>query len=158
MLPWHLELVLSCLRTKLVFKWRKHERRVLWKLQRGLAAVKSWCERCNIEINEEKAQPIYFSRRLKSSWGRAYLIGRDVPLVNNVTYLGVTFDRRMTWRHHIEMTVAKAVRTYLKTYSLFKSGRLITNIKPTLYNTFIRSVMTYACPTWEYQADAQALK
>jgi hypothetical protein len=32
----------------------KHERRVLCKLQRGLTAVKSWCERLNIKINKGK--------------------------------------------------------------------------------------------------------
>jgi hypothetical protein len=64
----------------------------------------------------------------------------------------------MTWRHHIERTVAKAMRTYVRTYSLFKSGCLSTNSKLTLYKALIRSVMTYACPTWEYAADAHLLK
>jgi hypothetical protein len=63
----------------------------------------------------------------------------------------------MTWRLHIERTVAKAFRTYLRTYSLFKSERLNTNIKLTLYKDLIKSVMTYGCPTWEYAADARLL-
>jgi hypothetical protein len=61
------------------------------------------------------------------------LNGRDIPFVNNVTYLAVAFDRRMTWGHHIESTVAKVLRTYVKTYSLFRSGHLSTNIKLMLY-------------------------
>jgi hypothetical protein len=40
----------------------------------------------------------------------------------------------------------------------FKSGRLSTNIKPTLYIILMRSVMTYTCPTWEYAADTNLLK
>jgi hypothetical protein len=47
---------------------------------------------------------------------------------------------------------------YVRTYSLFKSGHLSTNIKLTLYKALIRSVMTYACPTREYAADAHLLK
>jgi hypothetical protein len=50
----------------------------------------------------------------------------------------------MTWRLQIERTVAKALRTYIRTYSLFKSDRLSTNIKLTLYKALIRSIMTYA--------------
>jgi hypothetical protein len=73
-------------------------------------------------------------------------------------YLGVIFDRRMTWRHHIKRTVAKAFCMYIRTYSLFKNGRLSTNIKLTLYKALIRSVMTYACPAQEYAADAHLLK
>jgi hypothetical protein len=64
----------------------------------------------------------------------------------------------MTWRQHIEKTVAKALRTYIRTYSLFKSKRLSTNIKLKLYKALIRSVMTHACPTWKYVADAHLLK
>jgi hypothetical protein len=105
-----------------------NERRVLCKLQRGLTAVKSWCDRWNIKIYEGKTQAIYFSRRLRVPEDVLQLNGRDIPFVNNVTYLGVTFDRRMTWRLHVERTAAKALPTYLRTYSLFKSERLSTNI------------------------------
>jgi hypothetical protein len=73
-------------------------------------------------------------------------------------YLGVTFYRRMTWRHHIETTVAKASYTYVRTYSLFRSVHLSTDIKFTLCKALIRSVMTYAYPTWEYGADTYLLK
>jgi hypothetical protein len=65
---------------------------------------------------------------------------------------------RMTWRHHVERTVAKTLRTYVRTYSLFKSELLSTNIKLALYKSLIRSVITYACPTCEYAADAHLLK
>jgi hypothetical protein len=86
------------------------------------------------------------------------LNGRDIPFVNNVTYLGVTFDRRMAWRLHIERTAAKALHMYIRTYPLFKSWRLSANIKLALNTALIRSVMTHACPTWEYVADAHLLK
>jgi hypothetical protein len=33
-----------------------------------------------------------------------------------------------------------------------------TDIRLTLYNALIGSVMTYACPTWSYAADAHLLK
>jgi hypothetical protein len=44
----------------------------------------------------------------------------------------VTFDRRMIWGHHIEETEAKALSKYIRTYSLFKSGRLSTNVNHVL--------------------------
>jgi hypothetical protein len=63
-------------------------------------------------------------------------------------YLDVMFNRRMTWRHHIKRTEAKAFHMYMRTYSLFKSEHLSANIKLILYIAQIRSVMLYACPTW----------
>jgi hypothetical protein len=82
----------------------------------------------------------------------------DIPSVNNATYLGVTFDRRMARRHNIERTAAKALRTYIRTYSLFKRERLSTNIKLKFYKVLIASVTPYACPTWENAADVRPLK
>jgi hypothetical protein len=58
----------------------------------------------------------------------------------------------------MKRTVAKALRTYLRTQSLFKSEHLSINIKLTLFNALIRSVMVYVCPTWEYTADAHLMK
>jgi hypothetical protein len=46
--------------------------------------------------------------------------------------------------------------TYIRTYSLFKSERLSINIE--LYKDVIRSIMVYACPTWDSAADARLLK
>jgi hypothetical protein len=63
----------------------KYERHVLCKLQPGLTAVKSWCERWNIEINEVKTQAIFFSRRLRAREDVLQRNGRDIPCVNNVT-------------------------------------------------------------------------
>jgi hypothetical protein len=86
------------------------------------------------------------------------LNGRNIPFVNNVKYLGVIFDKRITWRLHIEMIKAKAFRTFIRIYSLFKSERLSANIKLTLHKALIRSVMTYACPTWDFEADTHLMK
>jgi hypothetical protein len=56
------------------------------------------------------------------------------------------------------MTEAKALRTFISFYSLFKSERLSENIKPTLHKTLVKSVMTSACPAWELMADTYLLK
>jgi hypothetical protein len=74
------------------------------------------------------------------------LNGRNIPFDNHVEYLGVIFDNRITWRLHIEMTEAKAFRTFIRIYSLFKLERLSANIKLTLHKALIGSVMIYASP------------
>jgi hypothetical protein len=81
-----------------------------------------------------------------------------LPFLNSVKYLGVIFDKRITWRLHIEMIEAKAFSTFIRVYSLFKSERLSANIKLTLHKALIKSVLTYACPTWDFAADTHLLK
>jgi hypothetical protein len=56
------------------------------------------------------------------------------------------------------MIEAKAFRTFIRIYSLLKSERLSASIKLTLHKALIRSVMTYACPAWEFAAECHLLK
>jgi hypothetical protein len=56
------------------------------------------------------------------------------------------------------MIEAKAFRTFIRVYPLFKSERLSTKIKMTLHKALIRSVMTYASPAWEFSADTHLMK
>jgi hypothetical protein len=86
------------------------------------------------------------------------LNGWNIPFVNNVKYLDVIFDKKITQRPHIEMIEAKAFRTFIRVYSLFKSERLSSNIKLTLHKALIRSVMTYACPSCEFVAGTHVIK
>jgi hypothetical protein len=127
-------------------------------ITRTISCIEKWCEHWNIKINEEKTHAIYFSHRRRSPKSRLKLHGRNIPFVNNVKYLGVIFEKRITWRLNIEMIEAKAFRTFIRIYSLFKTKRLSTNIKLTLHKALIRSVMTYACPTWDFAADTHLIK
>jgi hypothetical protein len=91
----------------------------------------AWCEHWNIKINEDKTRAIYFTYRNRQPDFLLMLNGRNIPFVNSVKYLGVLFDKRLTWRLHIEMIEVKAFRTFIRIYSLFKSERLSGNIKLT---------------------------
>jgi hypothetical protein len=87
------------------------------------------------------------------------LVERSIPFVNNVKYLGLIFNKKTTWRTHIKTIEAKAFRAFIRTYSLFKSEWLSANIKLTLHKVLlIRSILTYACPAWEFSADTHLLK
>jgi hypothetical protein len=131
---------------------------VLRKIQRGLNCMAAWCVRWNVKINEEKTRAIYFTHRNRPPDSSLTLNGRNIPFVNSVKYLGVNFDKRVTWRLHIEMIEAKAIRTSIIIYFLFKSERLNANIKLTLHKALIAFVMTYACPAWEFAAESHLMK
>jgi hypothetical protein len=94
---------------------------------------------------------------LWSPWGSSDS-GGNILFVNCVKYLGIIFDKRITWRLHTEMTEAKALRTFIRIHHLLKSERLSANIKLTLHKALNTSVKTYACPTWEFAAGTYILK
>jgi hypothetical protein len=131
---------------------------IVRKLQRGLSSMEIWYKHRNIRINEDKTQGVYFSRSRRQPESCPKLNGRNIPFVNSAKYLGVIFDKQATWRLHIEMIEAKAFRTFIRLYSLFKSERLSASITLTLHKALIRSVMTYAIPAWEFAADSHLVK
>jgi hypothetical protein len=88
---------------------------------------KSW----KMKFSEWKAHGIYFTGTLTVPEDVMQLKRRDITFVSNVTYLCVTFDRRMARRHRVESNVVKALHMYIITDSLFRSGRLSTNINLT---------------------------
>jgi hypothetical protein len=129
-----------------VYETEKNARRMLNKFQRVLTAVGSWCQLWNIKLNEGKTQAIYFSKRSRMPVDDLQLNGRNILFVSSVKYLGVIFDRKMTWGLHIEQIAVKALDTYIRTYYIFKSKHLSANIKIIVYRALIRSIMIYAVP------------
>jgi hypothetical protein len=118
----------------------------LRKIERGLNYMTAWCECWNIKINENKILAIYYTHRNRQPDSLLTLNGWNTPFVNSVKYLGVIFDKRMTWRLHIETIETKVFRKFIKIYSLFKSERLSANIKLTHHKALIRSVINYDFP------------
>jgi hypothetical protein len=86
---------------------------VLRKIQHGLDSMAAWCKRWNIKINEDKTRAIYFTHRNRLPGSLLKLNGWNILLVNSVKYLGVLFDKTMTWRLHIQITEAKAFRKFI---------------------------------------------
>jgi hypothetical protein len=82
--------------------------------------MEEWCEKWIIRINEDKSRAVYFSKRLKRVEAYLTLKGRAITFVNDVKYLGVTFDRIVTWSNHIDWIANKALRTFIQLCSLLK--------------------------------------
>jgi hypothetical protein len=99
-----------------------------------------------------------FSHRRAPVGTHLTLKGRNIPFVKEEKYLGVIFDSRVTWRQHIDSIITKALRTFIKIYSLLRSERLSAKSKVTLCKALMRYKMTYACPAWEFAADRHLSK
>jgi hypothetical protein len=60
-------------------------------------------------------------------------IRRSFGMKDHVKYLGVIFDKRIAWRLHVEMIAAKAFRTFIRIYCLFRIECLSASFKLTLH-------------------------
>jgi hypothetical protein len=104
-------------------------------LQRMLSSMEAWCKHRNIKINEDKTWALYVSHHIRLPEFHLTLNGRNSPFVNSVKYLSVIFNKKITWRLHIETVQTNAFRMFIRLYSLLKHEWLSTNIKLTLYTS-----------------------
>jgi hypothetical protein len=55
-----------------------------------------WSKHWNIKINEDRTQAVYFTHRIRPPEFLLTINGQNIPFVNNVIYLGVIFNRKIT--------------------------------------------------------------
>ena len=92
--------------------WCKEEYATTATYRMQLAADKlnSWTERWCVTVNKEKSSTTLFTLSPKQKAGTINLGGTPLKEDEEATYLGVTFDKRQTWKPHIVKAEAKARR------------------------------------------------
>ena len=117
-------------------------------LQRGLDSMEKWFHKWGFKINEKKSTHVTFTLRKQTcpqvSINNITVLNRDT-----VRYLGMTLDRRLTWKQHI-LDKSKQLRDKLKKFYWLISRRsnLSTQNKITLYKAVIKPVWTYGIQLW----------
>jgi len=66
------------------------------QLQRAIDEIYSWCSAWGFKISESETQCILFSYK-RNVDVTLRLATRAIPLVNEIRFLGLIFDRHLTW-------------------------------------------------------------
>jgi len=107
-----------------------------------------WLSVWRIKINEQKCKHITFVLN-RQTCPPLSLNNTQIPQVNDVTYLGVHLDRRLTWRRHIE---SKKVHLELKVsrfhWILNARSPLRLDYKVLLDNSTLKPIWTYGFELW----------
>jgi hypothetical protein len=73
----------------------------------------------------------------------------QIPQENHVKYLGLHFDRRLTWHTHIFAKRKQLVLTLTKMYWLLgRKSKLSTNNKLLIYQAILKPIWTYGIQLW----------
>ena len=117
-------------------------------VQRQLDMLESWLLKWNIKVNTEKSVHVTFTLR-KNECPSLYLNGNRIPKANNVKYLGMHLDKRLTWKDHIK---SKREHLNIKTKKMYwllnpKSELSLEN-KVILYKTILKPIWTYGVQLW----------
>lgn len=129
------------------------------RLQNAADNLERWFKRWRIAVNATKSAAVFFTKRPSLQRPPNIVIfGQDIPWKDDTRYLGLTIDKGLTWKPHIEGAVARARAAYSALYPLFSGTTLDLRNKLLLYKTVIRPIMTYAAPAWGYAAPTHIKK
>lgn len=117
-------------------------------LQISLNRVQNWMRIWRVKVNETKSTHVTFTLR-RETCPSVILNNNPIPQADDVRYLGMHLDRRLTWRKHI---FSKRKQLGLKVTKLYwllgrKSKLTLTN-KVLLYKTVLKPIWTYGVQLW----------
>ena len=72
-----------------------------YRIQTALDMVVKWANEWCVTINREKTTSTLFTLSLKTQPVKLTMDNIPITMEDQQTYLGVTFDKRLTWKQHI---------------------------------------------------------
>ena len=131
----------------------KHPEEAIEIMQRLLDELLAWCELWKTKINAGKSQVLLFyphthKRRQRPNINLTYN-AVSIPEVETLKYLGIHFDKKLQWDHHIKISLGKAKqRTAILTKTIFDKNKLNEETRKLIYTALIRPIITYGAPCW----------
>jgi hypothetical protein len=112
------------------------------RLQRALADVEKWCSTWRIKVNPAKTQLVCFTGSRKPI--ELKLFGTTIKEQSEMTLLGITFDKMLTYRTHCKnKTKDAAQRSKLLRMVSGQSWGANARTLLCLYKQYIRPVLEY---------------
>ncbi|GFR59550.1 RNA-directed DNA polymerase from mobile element jockey [Elysia marginata] len=123
------------------------------RVQATVDKVFKWSQDWGLTINLNKTVTTKFSLKTKERDVTLTMNGQPLPTEDTQTFLGITLDKRLTWKPHIQKINQKAIRRsqIMKKLSGTKWGAN-SKILRQVYQGYIRPVMEYAPPAWSTAA------
>ena len=118
------------------------------KLQAVLRDIEQWAANYGFVINPNKTQAIVFRNILNKinddSLTKLRLCGKELEFQNNVRFLGIIFDRYLSWDDHINFVIGRCEKD-INLIRAIKGQEWGANKKClfTVYNALIKSKIQY---------------
>ena len=129
----------------LIFKTTKDEQQAIEAVQEQLDNAAQWCQETGSSINPAKAQALWCTLDNKAA-GKAKpdarFSGSVIERTNQLRYLGMHFDRMLTFRQHVEATTLKC-RKGLSVLKAMASKGIEQRHLFQLYQSVVLSIMDY---------------
>ena len=120
-----------------------------YRMQQALEVLESWTKKWSVKVNSTKTTYTVFSLSPKEQKVTLRLGNQTLNAEDNPTYLGVTFDKRLTWKQHTQRTEsrAKARLALMKKLASTTWGADASTLRR-LYTGRVRPVLEYGMAAW----------
>ena len=123
-------------------------------LQKHLDILQLWLKKWRIKINDTKSVHITFTTK-KLTCPPVQINNTQIPQSENVKYLGMHLDRRLTWKKHL---ITKRLQLNIKLRGMYwligRPSRLSIANKLLIYKSIIKPIWTYGIQLWGTAADS----
>ena len=97
-------------------------------LQDHLRSIENWTRKWRLKINETKSSHITFTLR-RGHCPPVYINQTVAPQAETVKYLGLHFDKRLTWKNHVAMKRKQRNLAHWKTFPHYLWKTSFSSIK-----------------------------
>ena len=119
------------------------------RLQEALDNITKWTEDWMMKMNPDKTTYTTFTLSTKKQPIRLYIEGNQLKENETPTYLGVTFDKRLTWKPQAQKCQEKGVqRTRLLRRLAGTQWGADLKVLKTAYTGYVRPVLEYGISAW----------
>ena len=117
------------------------------QLQQNLNKIENWATSNGFKVSKSKTQCVHFCQLRKQHDDPVlHLYGSPIPVVEESKFLGILFDRKLSFIPHIKYLKAKCLKALnlLKVLSHTSWGADRTTVLK-LYPSLVRSKLDYGC-------------
>ena len=116
-------------------------------LQNNFYNVAQWCKKNGMTLNLDKCNSISFTRSFSPIQADYEFEGYQLKRVKIIKDLGVWLDCRMTYKHHLDITIGRAtsILSLVKRFSKEFDDPYVTR---SLYLSLVAPILEYANVVW----------
>ena len=113
--------------------------------------LSKYFKKWKINLNSTKTENILFTRKTTNNkvFSPLKIDNQKINIKNEVKYLGIKLDKRLTFKPHIKNTLQKVYGAMRNLFPVLSRDSFLTlKNKKLLYTTVIRPTLTYSAPAW----------
>ena len=132
---------------------------IVSKIQQAIEAVVGWAGDWGFRFSVAKTYCEFFTKRTVADNVKLYMYGEPLERVEVARYLGLWFDRRLTWKAHIDKleTKCKRVLNVMRCLTGMEWGASRSSLM-TLYYALLRSAIDYGSFVYGSASDSRLMK